>query len=597
MIRALDRFTLPLLAKELTEQAARRRTFVVRAIYAALLYGVTLWGFSRQIGRWDSGSFALLGTGHILFEQVLSFQMFAVFALLPMLTASVLTSEKERDTLGILLITRLGAGTIILEKFLSRVIPMLLYLLLSLPLMGVAYSLGGVESGAVLAAGLLLVGMVLHIGSLGVFSSAYCRTTTQALLLTYVLLFLLAVPLAMALRLANTATGQPSSTPLPAGWPSLWLFLVAGLLPALLWLFLARVVLWPRAFLQPRNFGLRVLRWLDGLFHRLNQNRITKGIVVLDERVELPRFRPIAWRETMKRSLGTVRYLVRFLLLVEGPLLFVILIPLSDASVWQSRQYLPVEIAAFAVWWVTIFAVLSQSTALVAGERARQTLDVLLSTPLSAEQLVREKFAGVQRLITVLMVPLGTVFLFRGWWYIAMSDPWRRFNEQVFLLTSLGSAVVYPPLMGWLGFHASLRFKSQVTAMTAALGIVLVLAGLPWALDWVGVYRGDSEFGGLWGTLTTVVLPATGPNVSPWADTAYSTRMGRFRTDGAWRDFLPLLLLMHFAVYAGLWQWLRWTAAGQLVRFTNRCEQAEFADPRGIHRLRERVCVSDEPAV
>jgi ABC-type transport system involved in multi-copper enzyme maturation permease subunit len=559
---------------------------------------VTLWGFSRQIGQWDSGSFALLGTGRILFDQVLSFQSFAVFALLPMLTAGVLTSEKERDTLGILLITRLGAGTIVLEKFLSRAIPMLLYLLLSLPLMGVAYSLGGVESGAVLSAGLLLVGMVLHIGSLGVFSSAYCRTTTQALLLTYLLLFLLAGPLLMALRFGIVPAGMPSRTALPLGWTALWVFGVTGLLPAFLWLMLARLVLWRRAFLQPRNFGLRILRWLDGLFHRLNQNRVTKGIVVLDERVELPRFRPIAWRETMKRSLGTVRYLVRFLLLVEGPLLFVILIPLSDASVWQSRQYLPVEIAVFAVWWVTIFAVLSQSTALIAGERARQTLDVLLSTPLSAEQIVRDKFAGVQRLILVLLVPLGTVFLFRGWWFASIVNWWPRPNLPVYLLTSLGSAIVYPPLLGWLGFHAGLRFKSQVTAMTAALGIVLVLAGLPWALDWVGVYRGDAELGGLWGTLTTVVLPATGPNVSPWMDDyASSMGMGRFRTDRAWRDYLPLLLLLHFAVYAGLWQWLRWTAAGQLVRFTNRCEQAEFADPRDIHRLRERVCVSEGPAV
>ena len=38
MFRVLERFTLPLLAKELTEQSARWRTFVVRALYAGLLF-------------------------------------------------------------------------------------------------------------------------------------------------------------------------------------------------------------------------------------------------------------------------------------------------------------------------------------------------------------------------------------------------------------------------------------------------------------------------------------------------------------------------------------------------------------------------------
>lgn len=591
MLRALDRFTLPLLAKELTEQSARRRTFVVRALYAGLLYYVTLWGFYRQIGAWESGSFALLGTGNLLFQQVLSFQMFAVFALLPMLTAGVLTSEKERDTLGLLLITRLGPGTIVLEKFLSRVIPMLLYLLLSLPLLGVAYSLGGVDSGAVLSGALLLIGLVLHVGSVGVFTSAYCRTTTQALLLTYALL----AGLAIAIRLSVLPVLMPRGPLLPLGWPAVVLFLYTGLLPALLWLLLARQVLWRRAFLQPRNFGLRILKWLDGVFHRLNQNRVTKGIVVLDERVELPRFRPIAWRETMKRSLGTVRYLVRFLVLVEGPLLFGVVVPLADANVWQSRQYWPMEFAAFAVWWIAVFAVLSQSTALVAGERSRQTLDVLLSTPLSAERIVSEKFAGVQRLIVVLWVPLGTVFLVRSWWYVTINDPWRSFSVPVFFLQALGSAIVYPPLLGWLGFHAGLRFKSQVTAMTAALAAVLVLGGLPWALDWVGVFRPDADPGGIWRSAATVILPATGPNTSAWMD-QYAQRGPRFYSSQS--DMLiPVMLVVHFGVYVALWQWLRWLAPRQLVRCTGRCEQSEFADPRDIHRLRDRVCVSETGAV
>jgi hypothetical protein len=48
------------------------------------------------------------------------------------------------------------------------------------------------------------------------------------------------------------------------------------------------------------------------------------------------------------------------------------------------------------------------------------------------------------------------------------------------------------------------------------------------------------------------------------------------------------MLLVHFAVYTGLWQWLRWLAPRQFIRFTGRCEQTEHAEPLAIHQLRDR---------
>ena len=42
--------------------------------------------------------------------------------------------------------TRLGPFTILFEKLLSRLVPMFTFLLLSLPLMAFAYSLGGVST-------------------------------------------------------------------------------------------------------------------------------------------------------------------------------------------------------------------------------------------------------------------------------------------------------------------------------------------------------------------------------------------------------------------------------------------------------------------
>jgi hypothetical protein len=59
--------------------------------------------------------------------------------------------------------------------------------------------------------------------------------------------------------------------------------------------------------LQPKNRLLIFLQGVDRFFHRMNQNSVTKGIVLVNDRVALPERAPIAWKETQKRSMGTLR--------------------------------------------------------------------------------------------------------------------------------------------------------------------------------------------------------------------------------------------------------------------------------------------------
>jgi len=64
----------------------------------------------------------------------------------------------------------------------------------------------------------------------------------------------------------------------------------------------------------PRNLLLESSKGLDKFFEDLN-NQTTSGILVgAGYRYGGPMFDPIAWRETRKRSLGTVRYLFRLLI-------------------------------------------------------------------------------------------------------------------------------------------------------------------------------------------------------------------------------------------------------------------------------------------
>ena len=105
----------PLLAKELFEQAGRRRTYIIRFLYGALLFGgglVILYG--RAGGEIDVA--AGLGQGIETFRGIVELQFAAIYVFLPAMTAGALTLEKERDTLTLLFLTTMSPWTILLQK-------------------------------------------------------------------------------------------------------------------------------------------------------------------------------------------------------------------------------------------------------------------------------------------------------------------------------------------------------------------------------------------------------------------------------------------------------------------------------------------------
>ena len=62
------KWKLPLLAKELTEQAARKRTYVIRFGYTALLFVVTCVLFYGDLS--SDGTTSVLGRGRIDMPEV-----------------------------------------------------------------------------------------------------------------------------------------------------------------------------------------------------------------------------------------------------------------------------------------------------------------------------------------------------------------------------------------------------------------------------------------------------------------------------------------------------------------------------------------------
>lgn len=181
------KFGLPLLARELTQLAARPRTFVLRTLYAVTLYAAALWFYSNWTGQFQADSFEVLGQGKSLFEQLVNWQFWGLYLFLPVMTCGAIANEKERMTLPLLKLTKLGGWTILLEKLGSRLAAIGTFLLLPLPLEAMAYGLGGVELINVLKAVYVLTITAVQIGCFSLLCSAWSKTTVGATLGAYLL--------------------------------------------------------------------------------------------------------------------------------------------------------------------------------------------------------------------------------------------------------------------------------------------------------------------------------------------------------------------------------------------------------------------------
>ncbi len=604
--------SFPLLSRELTEQASRRRTFILRVIYAVALYGFTLWVFWNELGSWSGQSFAFLGRGRQFFEALAWLQFCGLYLFLPAITSGVLTIEKERDTLSLLLLTRLGPWSILIGKLFSRLVPMASFVLLSLPLVAVAYSLGGVEQGNILGLAWTLGVTALQVGALALACSAWCRTTAAAFIATYLIgatLFLGPALLTHGgeydpfevikfLRQycevqglgGNRGFDRQEAVTLLFG-PSACIprsiydpyhtfgVIVLRTVPMLLFagacLVFARVMLWQRAFVQPSNVLLKVFRSLDTLFHRLNQNRLTRGIVLTHEQVTMPLYDPIHWRETKKRSLGTTRYLIRMMLVLEIPVLFGMLLPYYGN--YGSPSASP-YVASWVLWVVVTLVIAIQSTGLIGAERSRQTLDVLLTTPMTSETIVREKFAGVRRLTRMLWIPFASVYLFQAWW-----DGWVRIGGHSVVAFGLArsflAVAIYPGLIAWLGFHLGMRCRSQTQAALVTLSLIAGVCLIPYVM---------SEF--LWtqGVLALFELRWLSPAValSATIDQQYEYNSrgiynSHFSEATIWGE-----MLVHFFLAGALLVWL-WSRGLKTFALQVNRNDGQIVDDDDIERLTE----------
>jgi ABC-type transport system involved in multi-copper enzyme maturation permease subunit len=175
--------------KELRGRMRGRRAFAILTIYLVLL-GVFGWMVQLYLERYWAGQFggftyASAEIGRGIFAAMLMLETLLVTLLAPAVTAGAISSEREKQTLGLLAATPISSLAIVVGKLLSALTYVFLLIAASIPLTALVFVFGGVGPDDVLRGYAVLLVTAVGFGAVGLACSAILRRTQAAIIVAY----------------------------------------------------------------------------------------------------------------------------------------------------------------------------------------------------------------------------------------------------------------------------------------------------------------------------------------------------------------------------------------------------------------------------
>lgn len=177
-------FINPVLNKEFKLRFRSLKTYIGLLVYLLAMGGVVAI-IMLVTTLSDHGQFFRPDQSRLMFIALSFLQLALILFITPGLTAGVISGERERQTLNILLTTEQSSASIILSKLFSSVSYLLLMVAASLPLYSMVFLFGGVSPITVLQVIGFYLFTILSFGSLGVLFSTLFRRTIISMITSY----------------------------------------------------------------------------------------------------------------------------------------------------------------------------------------------------------------------------------------------------------------------------------------------------------------------------------------------------------------------------------------------------------------------------
>jgi ABC-type transport system involved in multi-copper enzyme maturation permease subunit len=508
----------PVLPYDLARAARRRRTFLLRTGYALLLFAglvtiLVLWALDRRGGGVRTRDMPLFAAS--FFSAFMGAQLALVVLLTPLYVGSAIAGEKDRRTLDFLLATDLTNAEIVLGKLVARVLDLALLLLAGLPILAFLQFLGGIDPQLLLA-GFAATGLtLLSLAAVSVLASVLARRSRDAVVLTYVLLIgylglsggawaaVRFVPWLAFLPSVGTWTSPVTPTEV-VGWLNagniatlvldLGMQVSAGVslnatLPAALRDYavfhgLVTVVCAGWAVVRLRAAARRQA---EGEGARAPAPRKAAGAPAPAPAVATRRpvgDRAMLWKEVFAEpGLRLPRFARVLLWLVAlgsfAPALFWIAQYIDRFPFPPPRSGLGRHMSEWALAVGTslecllLLAVAARAAGSVSGERDRGTLDSLLASPLSDNEILFAKWAG-----SILGLRRGLLWL-GAVWLLAVLGGGMSVATVLLVFTAW---CVYAAAFAWLGLWVSAVSRTTLRATLGTFAGVALLSGGHWLL-------------------------------------------------------------------------------------------------------------------
>lgn len=197
----------PVYKNELKMSARSMQIPVLAVIFNSILSVVTLivlYSIRQEYIRNGSAPYSSM---MLLYVVVLTIEVVLLCLFVPSAAGGSIAGERERQTLDILLSSRMSVGEIVTGKLLSCISKAVLLVLTSVPILAVTSMYGGMQLGVLYQSAAYVGFFILFIGSIGVFCSCRFKKTTYASISAYGVIIALTIGTGLLVILLNMAVG------------------------------------------------------------------------------------------------------------------------------------------------------------------------------------------------------------------------------------------------------------------------------------------------------------------------------------------------------------------------------------------------------
>ncbi len=175
----------PVLRREAITTLRGWKNFAVVMFYVAvLLLGAGLFFYGIVYNSYDY-SFDPQATT-FLYVFLASIQMALVVISVPALAAGSISGERERQTLDLLLVTKMSPLSIVVGKMLASMAFVLLLVVSTLPVFALAFYFGSIDVGALLLMMAFALTTAFMLAGISVFFSCVYKKTVISIMLVYI---------------------------------------------------------------------------------------------------------------------------------------------------------------------------------------------------------------------------------------------------------------------------------------------------------------------------------------------------------------------------------------------------------------------------